>query len=170
MGPSIGADGTVTEMLPVPNPLVGFVIGKGGEHIRDVQQRTGTHVQVQRENEMTPGAFDRIVTISGPAASVAIAKQMIQQMVDSRRDGPRGVAATGANAVGISSGEGSGGSTIHVPIPDAKVGLVIGKAGATVQTIQRKTGVHIQVGLSFGGTVALAYSLLCLWCADTERS
>lgn len=158
MGMSMGGGAPGGDSFGVPNALVGYVIGKGGENIRDVQARTGTHVQIQREQDMMVGAQERLVTVSGPPAAVATAKQLILQMVEARKSeiarpgapggGGGSMGASGANAMGMGA-DASGGSnpvvTIHIPIPDAKVGLIIGKSGAMVQGIQRKTGVHIQV-------------------------
>jgi hypothetical protein len=43
------------EQIGVPNGIVGFIIGRGGESIASMQARTGCKVQIQKENEMQPG-------------------------------------------------------------------------------------------------------------------
>lgn len=39
----------------------------------------------------------------------------------------------------------SSNATLHHEVPNAKVGLVIGRAGGTIKMIQQKTGAHIQI-------------------------
>lgn len=46
------------EQIGVPNGIVGFIIGRGGESIASMQARTGCKVQIQKENEMQPGKRD----------------------------------------------------------------------------------------------------------------
>ena len=54
--PSGAMGGTLLEeQIGVPNGIVGFIIGRGGESIASMQARTGCKVQIQKENEMQPG-------------------------------------------------------------------------------------------------------------------
>ena len=142
-----------SEVLLVPTTLVGFIIGKGGENVRDIQARTGCSVQVQRAEEMAPGESDRRVTLAGAPQTVAAARAVILSMVESRRldllRGGGGASAPGdvASALaGVGAATSSTGSRVlTMPIPDSQIGMIIGRAGATVKALQLKLGVHINV-------------------------
>jgi len=142
-----------SEVLLVPTTLVGFIIGKGGENVRDIQARTGCSVQVQRAEEMAPGEADRRVTLSGTPQTVAAARAVILSMVESRRldmlRGGGGASAPGdvASALAVvgAAASGTGSRVITMAIPDSQIGMIIGRAGATVKALQLKLGVHINV-------------------------
>merc|ERR1711934_1345895 len=57
---------TIEEKIGVPNGVVGFIIGKGGESITSMQRRSGCRVQIQKEHEMDPGSTQRVITLTGP--------------------------------------------------------------------------------------------------------
>lgn len=46
-GSHYGPDGTNSASVQVPRELVGYVIGRGGETIRDLQLKSGAHIQVR---------------------------------------------------------------------------------------------------------------------------
>ena len=58
------APGAVTQIVPCPPGLVGRVIGKGGETIRELQQRSGASIQI---DQTVPRDCDRPISISGSA-------------------------------------------------------------------------------------------------------
>ena len=45
---TIGASSEQSEEVDIPTGMVGLIIGKGGENIRDLQMRSGCHIQVAR--------------------------------------------------------------------------------------------------------------------------
>ena len=66
--------------VPVLASRCGVVIGRGGENIRDVQQRSGAHVQLSFPVD---GETHRTITISGSEAQVAVAKQRLDELLHS---------------------------------------------------------------------------------------
>ena len=50
-----GGGGEIEETITVPNGVIGYVIGRGGESIKNIQSVTGCNVQIQREQDMAPG-------------------------------------------------------------------------------------------------------------------
>ena len=62
MGGTAGDDYQIE--LRVPNPMVGLVIGKGGESIQRMQSQTGVNIQIAKEQEMRPGDSYRCTTSS----------------------------------------------------------------------------------------------------------
>ena len=49
---------------PIPNDLVGYIIGKGGEKIRELQAISGAKIQVARKE--IPNTNKRNIFIEGP--------------------------------------------------------------------------------------------------------
>ena len=47
-----GGTEIVSEDVPIPNQHAGVIIGKGGNTIKDLQQRTGCKVQVSQKDEV----------------------------------------------------------------------------------------------------------------------
>jgi len=66
------------EML-IPNNMIGLIIGKGGETIKGINQRSGATVFIPKECE--PGKNERKVTISGDPEQVNLAQQEIMQIM-----------------------------------------------------------------------------------------
>lgn len=142
------APGAVTDILPIPTGMVGWVIGKGGENIRDIQARTGASVQVQRESEMLPGETERKVSIAGQPGSVAAAKAIISTMIETRRAELAAGGGMGGGGGGMGGGGMGGPERVTAQVPDDRVGIIIGRQGATIKAIQGRFGVHVNVSTS----------------------
>lgn len=82
-------DGEQSSQIMVPDRTVGLIIGRGGETIRDLQERSGCHVNIVGENKSVNGL--RPVNLIGSPAAAARAKELIMEIVDSDTrtgDGP----------------------------------------------------------------------------------
>uniref|UniRef100_A0A8R1DTZ9 K Homology domain-containing protein n=1 Tax=Caenorhabditis japonica TaxID=281687 RepID=A0A8R1DTZ9_CAEJA len=117
----------VVDIYQVPEKVVGLVIGKGGSEIRQIQQSSGCRVQMDPDNQSVNGF--RNCTIEGSAPQVALARQLITGVIARNQAGQPG---------GPSGGE----VTEEMLIPAEKCGLVIGKAGETIRTIQQQSGLR----------------------------
>ncbi|KAL7435419.1 hypothetical protein ACHAXM_004639 [Skeletonema potamos] len=154
----------VEEKIGVPNGVVGYIIGKGGESITSMQRRTGCRVQIQKEHEMAPGTAQRVITLTAPTAeSIAQCRGIIEEMVKERLAATASTSTTSAVigvGVALSAGPGSNATTqmaqlqkalaegqqhVTVQVPDADVGLIIGKGGAQIRTIQENSGANVQI-------------------------
>ena len=81
-GPTPGSTTFVEEKIGVPNGVVGFIIGRGGESILSMQRRSGCKVQIQKEFEMAPGSTQRVITLTADTKdSVDMARGIIEGMV-----------------------------------------------------------------------------------------
>ncbi|KAK2612812.1 hypothetical protein QQS21_001092 [Conoideocrella luteorostrata] len=155
-------DGEDHMQIMVPDRTVGLIIGRGGETIRDLQERSGCHINIVGESKSVNGL--RPVNLIGTVESAARAKDFIMEIVDSdtRGDGPAAVVKKTAPApapaparselpprdmVG-SSGPDKINDAIYVP-SDA-VGMIIGKGGETIREMQNTTGCKINVAQSSG--------------------
>jgi len=173
---SVGTE-LLEEMIKIPNGVVGFIIGRGGETINSMQARSGCKVQIQKENELGPGQTERIITLQAvKQESIDECRGIIENMVQDRVNAAGGSSITrssfksgGSNAgnyygnsVVDSGGNNSNSQTdsteikvqealaeghklVKVEVPDADVGLVIGKGGVTIKFIQGSTGSCIQI-------------------------
>lgn len=132
--------------LRVPNPMVGLVIGKGGENIQKMQSQTGVHVQIAKEQDMRPGETLRSIVLKGRSEAVTECKRMIDEIISSRQQNPP-----------MGGGGGYGGQKVHVvreldqafilkvSVPNDKVGVIIGKQGMTIRGIQERSRAQIQI-------------------------
>lgn len=126
-------EGEQSSQIMVPDRTVGLIIGRGGETIRDLQERSGCHVNIVGENKSVNGL--RPVNLIGSPAAAAHAKELIMEIVDSdtkQMDGSNNQQASqqpkSNNFDPYSGAAGAAGKindTIHVP-SDA-VGMIIGK-------------------------------------------
>lgn len=144
------------EEIGVPNGLVGYIIGRGGESITSMQARTGAKVQIQREAEMAPGATQRVITLSGTTKqAIDACRSIIERMVQDRTNSTqqsqqqRGSFAASVNASSqearLQQAVEAGHVLVKVAVPNTDVGLIIGKAGTTIKSIQDRSGANIQI-------------------------
>ena len=124
---------------------VGYVIGRGGSTIREIQQKSGARLQIVRDNR---NSEDVSLTIEGNTNSVEMAKNLVNEAI-----------AAPAKKQGIVLGPGE----VEVSIELGRaVGSVIGKGGSNVIRIENETGakINIERGSStcqiYGEAVAVA--------------
>jgi predicted RNA-binding protein YlqC (UPF0109 family) len=151
-----GSDNLLEEQVGVPNGIVGYLIGRGGETISTLQAKTGCKIQIQKEHELQPGQVMRVITLQATTpASIAECRGMIETMVAERIRAAGGMPSSGGggnNAGGggpkdakVGEAVAAGHALVQVQVPDADVGLIIGKSGSTIKSIQESTGASIQI-------------------------
>jgi rRNA processing protein Krr1/Pno1 len=147
------------EAFHIPSGAVGSVIGRGGETIREIQQKSGAHVKIQPQQEVQVGSTSRLVTITGTPATVAEAKKLVNELVHTSQSNqsPSGSSHSSSfHSNGGGSGSGGfaprgppapspGGPSATVQVPDDRVGAIIGRGGQTIKMLQDRTGARIQV-------------------------
>ena len=155
-GPVPGQE-VIEEKIGIPNSFVGFIIGKGGESIASMQRKSGCRVQIQKEHEMEPGSTQRVITLTASSQeSISMCRGIIEDMVLERHrlnqemGNNRGAGgAPGSNAAGqaaqLQIALSQGHVHVTVKVPNADVGLVIGKSGATIRSIQERSGANVQI-------------------------
>lgn len=135
--------------LRVPNNMVGLIIGKGGENIVRIQSQLGVHAQIAKEHEMLPGETLRSIVLKGTPSNVNEAKSRIDEIINAQI----------AKQSGISSDRGDRGNNdrgreldhafvVKLPVPNDKVGIIIGRGGMTIKGIQERTRAHVQIPLT----------------------
>merc|ERR1719265_1076543 len=92
MGESSGFRPTFSNSNPmthakfvVPTQVAGWIIGKQGKHIRELQENSGAHIQVLKDGEVPPGVSigDRVVEIGGRFEAKSEGIQIVLMAVDS---------------------------------------------------------------------------------------
>uniref|UniRef100_A0A671QM99 Far upstream element-binding protein 1-like n=1 Tax=Sinocyclocheilus anshuiensis TaxID=1608454 RepID=A0A671QM99_9TELE len=120
---------SISEEFKVPDGMVGFIIGRGGEQISRIQQDSGCKIQISPDSGGMP---DRSVTLTGAPDSIQAAKMLLSEIVDKGRPSPA-----------FHHNDGPGMSVQEVMIPASKAGLVIGKGGETIKQLQERAGVKM---------------------------
>ncbi|XP_041352923.1 RNA-binding protein Nova-1-like isoform X2 [Gigantopelta aegis] len=75
------SSGTTKQDLEVAESIVGAILGPGGKGIVEIQQYTGTNIQISKKGVYTPGTRNRIVSITGTPSNITKAQYMIQQRI-----------------------------------------------------------------------------------------
>ncbi|KAM4641062.1 far upstream element-binding protein 1 isoform 6-T6 [Discoglossus pictus] len=119
----------MTEEYKVPDGMVGFIIGRGGEQISRIQQESGCKIQIAPDSGGMP---DRSCMLTGSPDSVQGAKRLLDQIVEKGRPTP-----------GFHHGDGPGNAVQEIMVPASKAGLVIGKGGETIKQLQERAGVKM---------------------------
>ncbi|KAL8152279.1 hypothetical protein V2J09_010039 [Rumex salicifolius] len=129
---------SITKKIDIPNGRVGVIIGKGGETIKYLQLQSGAKIQVTRDMDADPNSFTRTVDLVGSPDQIAKAEQLIGDVLAE--------AEAGGSAVVSRRMTGQVGSEqFSMMVPNNKVGLVIGKGGETIKSIQARSGARVQV-------------------------
>ncbi|KAI8935014.1 hypothetical protein NX059_008679 [Plenodomus lindquistii] len=158
-------EGEQSSQIMVPDRTVGLIIGRGGETIRDLQERSGCHVNIVGENKSVNGL--RPVNLIGSPAAAAHAKELIMEIVDSdtkqmdaNNQQPQQQAPQ-RNAqrdnfdpyAGAGAGAGAGKINDSIMVPSDAVGMIIGKGGETIKSMQSDTGCKINVSQASGADI-----------------
>jgi far upstream element-binding protein len=118
-------------VIRVPNDCVGLVIGKSGETIRQLQMQSGAK-KVQVAADSNKGQNYRNVFVEGDREAYDQVQKMIKDIVEQQQKIKQ--AMTGVlpdNTQGVRE---------EVPVPDNLVGLIIGRGGETIKSINQRTG------------------------------
>ena len=108
--------------LQIPADRAGLVIGSGGKNIREVERLTNTIIKVDRGLGLLGGG-NRRVTVLGSEENCKKALLIILQNIEKRVD---------EHTAGVKT----------ISVPNSCVGRIIGKDGATINTIKSISGAH----------------------------
>lgn len=76
-GPVGGGEYTTTQVT-IPKDLAGSIIGRGGQRIKEIRERSGATIKI---DDPLPGSNDRIITISGNQSQINFGQFLLQQSV-----------------------------------------------------------------------------------------
>lgn len=132
-----GSEDNHTLEILVPNNMVGLVIGKGGDNILRIQSQLNVQSHIAKESEMKPGETMRSIVLKGEINNVKEARKRIEEIVANR------VAALRGNS--NQKNEMDHAYIVQLPVLNDKVGIVIGKGGATIKGIQERTRTTVKI-------------------------
>ncbi len=154
-GPATLREGEDCMQIMVPDRTVGLIIGRGGETIRDLQERSGCHINIVGESKSVNGL--RPVNLIGPREAAAQAKELILEIVDSDSRNVNDSAPKSSRPPkndqfreGMHGGSGNDKINDSIYVPSEAVGMIIGKGGETIREMQNSTGCKINVSQSSG--------------------
>lgn len=138
--------------IMVPDRTVGLIIGRGGETIRDLQERSGCHVNIVGENKSVNGY--RPVNLIGSASSQRHAKDLIFEIVESDQKG--------ISIKELRARQSDPHSKVNdsITVPGEAVGMIIGKGGETIREMQDRTGCKINVSPPTGRDIEREIGLI----------
>lgn len=128
-------DGENSQIM-VPDRTVGLIIGRGGETIRDLQERSGCHVNIVGENKSVNGL--RPVNLIGSLPAQQRAKDLILEIVESDTKNMSGKGPDIGRHPGRDDPYATGQDKVNdsIMVPGEAVGMIIGK-GAFHLSLQR---------------------------------
>ncbi|XP_062192982.1 uncharacterized protein LOC133896403 [Phragmites australis] len=139
-GDASSAAQETSRKIEVPNSKVGVLIGKAGETIRNLQTSSGAKIQITKDVDVDSNALTRSVELVGTLESIDKAEQLIKSVIAEAEAG----GSPALIARGFGSGQ-SGSEQFEMTVPDNKVGLIIGKGGETIKSLQTRSGARIQL-------------------------
>lgn len=134
-GPGGGSGDQTSVEIRIPNNMVGLVIGKGGESILRIQSQLGVNAQIDKE--CPPGENYRRIVLKGKPSAVDEARARIDDIINAR-------VSMGGNSSNNHK-EMDYAFVVRLPVPNDKVGIIIGKGGMTVKGIQERCYVNVQI-------------------------
>ncbi|KAJ6744692.1 P-ELEMENT SOMATIC INHIBITOR ISOFORM C [Salix purpurea] len=139
----LSEDQTTSRKMEVPNDKVGVLIGKGGDTIRYLQYNSGVKIQITRDSEADPQSSTRPVELIGTLSSIRNAEKLINAVIaEADAGGSPSLVAMGLASSAQTAGAGD---QLEIPVPNEKVGLIIGRGGETIKGLQAKSGARIQL-------------------------
>ncbi|EFP11214.1 hypothetical protein CRE_30686 [Caenorhabditis remanei] len=127
--------------IPIPPNRCGLIIGKAGETIRQLQEKSGCKMILVQENQSISDQA-KPLRITGDPQKIEIAKQLVADILNSGGDGNGG---SGLQMHHQGGGGGGGASARgEVVVPRSSVGIIIGKQGDTIKRLAMETGTKIQ--------------------------
>ena len=125
-------DGENGTQIMVPDRTVGLIIGRGGETIRDLQERSGCHVNIVGENKSVNSL--RPVNLIGSEQSQQRAKDLIMEIVESDTRNAAAKQDTNPRAMPRDDPYSGGPEKINdtIMVPGDAVGMIIGKGQSAI--------------------------------------
>ncbi|KAJ8450826.1 hypothetical protein Cgig2_032451 [Carnegiea gigantea] len=128
-----------SKKIVIPNAKVGVIIGRGGDMIKNLQQRSGARIQITRDADADPTSLTRDVELVGTQEQISRAEELINEVI-AETDATSSVSSGNRGGAPLQPGS----EQFVMKVPNDKVALVIGKGGETIKSMQNKSGARIQ--------------------------
>lgn len=120
----------------ISNTSAGFLIGKGGETIMELQSSTKARVNIAQSGDFFPGTVERAVLLAGTLSQIISCQSMIWKHI---------APSVSVDEDGIEFDENSSQISAKLLIPAQASGLIIGRGGACIQMISEMSGAKLQL-------------------------
>lgn len=139
--------------LLVSNSASGYIIGRSGKTISDLQTKSLARIKLSQGGDYYPGTTDRVCLIQGMLSNVSVALQMVLTKLHELHSNQRVPTPTKTKtySVGNSSSppEDESSSTpfvVKILIPSSCCGMMIGLGGSNIKALKDKSAgvTHIQ--------------------------
>ncbi|KAL5271105.1 hypothetical protein ACHWQZ_G001680 [Mnemiopsis leidyi] len=127
-----------SEEIMIPQNKVGLIIGRGGESIKDLQNKAGCRMQMIQEG-IYANAPEKPLKMIGSPQAILKAKELVNELLKDDVIGRM----NGSAYVSLLNSQNYE-ATQQVPVPKDLVGMVIGRDGQTIRKIQNETGAKVQ--------------------------
>lgn len=124
-----------------PYYTAGAVIGKGGERIKEIKDRSGANIEISRHDARFPNTEERVISIDGERDELQSALRYLNENI---RD-----ADTSGGGGGNSSRFNDEDSmdrrrkTCKILVSDSSMAMIIGRGGDNIRDIKKEYGVQI---------------------------
>ncbi|XP_074599237.1 far upstream element-binding protein 1-like isoform X2 [Brevipalpus obovatus] len=141
----VGGEKTLDMMIP--GTKVGYVIGKGGEMIRTLQERASVKMTViQTTAEATEE--QKQLRIVGEPSKVDYARQLVDDLLIEKEIEFAKLKNRGRDSNSVNDYGSPRVGSREIQVPPQFIGLVIGKGGENIKRIQAETNTKVQFEIS----------------------
>lgn len=126
--------------------------------IKKIQQETGAKVQFDPVNQNLGDMDEQLAIITGKPDQLRLAQLKIEELVETALHGPPARGGGGGGGPGGRDGgwgggggpprggpRGEGQDEERLQVPVNRVGMVIGKGGETIRSINQQSGAHCEI-------------------------
>ncbi|KAI8990022.1 hypothetical protein BDB01DRAFT_848123 [Pilobolus umbonatus] len=121
-------EGNISIRSLVGTKDAGVIIGRGGKNVSEIRELSAARVTI---SEIVQGAYERILTVTGPVIAVAKAYALVGEKILTEHNQQE----EGSTSEQIIS--------IKLLVPDSKMGTLIGKGGCVIKSVQDSSGARL---------------------------
>jgi len=119
-------------LIPNGALLVGHIIGRGGNTVREAKNRSGADIRVESDKFLAPGTPDRRIAVRGTVKRISFAVQYILRLIKDK--------------VGYSDEDPDAKQELlKFVVPDQSAGRLIGQKWANMKEMEQQTKTRLQV-------------------------
>lgn len=134
--------GYIAEEYRIDHKMIGLILGRGGETMKEIQEKSGAHVAYDRFKER--GSANDSVRLVGRKEEIERAIDLLEKKLGQPRVLNFAGEVSGAAALPVNPDE----ATHEIRIEQALVGRIIGKGKVAIKQISEHTGARIQIDQS----------------------
>ena len=131
-----------TLIILIPTAAVGLIIGKAGQFLKYIGHISGAQLRLQAFDDMAPGTRERALFVTGNAATIQSAMQIIMLRLQTQLTSAQ---SEQLHQHALESGTELDKLVIQWIIPQSATGLLIGKNGTRIKMINERSGAWVKI-------------------------